>query len=78
MARVQVTIDAELERALDELGRGRPRSKVIRDLAVRGAEEVRADLDQRREAVETLRGIATGEDDGFDFGVAEELRRVRR
>ena len=77
VARVQVTVDPELEVALSEFGAGAPRSKVIRDLAVRGAEALRTDRERRGEALEALRRIAVGEDQGFDPAVSEALHRER-
>jgi hypothetical protein len=76
-ARIQVTIDPELADVLDELGGSEPRSRTVRDLALRGAEMVRAERDARREAHEHLRRIATGEDDGYDFAVALRLHAER-
>lgn len=77
MTRVQVTVDPELEVALAEFGAGTPRSKAIRDLAVRGAESLRIDRERRGEGLATLRRIAAGEDEGFDFAVSEALHRER-
>jgi hypothetical protein len=78
MSRVQVTVDGELERALGEFGHGAPRSRVIRDLAVRGADALRAERERRAEALQTLRRIADGEDESFDFDVSAALHRDRR
>jgi hypothetical protein len=75
--RVQVTLDTELARALTELGGASPRSRAVRDLALRGAEAVRAERSARHEAHEHLRRIATGEDDGYDFAVSERLHDER-
>ena len=77
VARVQVTVDPELEAALSEFGAGAPRSKAIRDLAVSGAEALRTDRERRGEALEALRRIAVGEDQGFDPAVSEALHRER-
>lgn len=78
MARVQVTVDTELEEALAELGGGVPRSRAIRDLALRGAADLRAEQERRAQALATLDRIATGEDDGFDFAVSAALHDDRR
>jgi hypothetical protein len=78
MARVQVTVDSELEEALSELGGGVPRSRAIRDLALRGAEALRTEHQRAAEAVTTLDRIASGQDDGFDFAVSAALHRDRR
>jgi hypothetical protein len=75
--RIQVTIDPELSDALAELGGAEPRSRTVRDLALRGAEAVRAERRQRDEALEFLRRIATGEDDRYDFAVSERLHAER-
>jgi hypothetical protein len=75
--RVQVTLDTELARALTELGGAEPRSRAVRDLALRGAEALRAERSARSEAHEHLRRIATGEDDGYDFAVSERLHAER-
>jgi hypothetical protein len=75
--RIQVTIDPELADALAELGGVQPRSRAVRDLALRGAEAVRAEHSARREASEHLRRIATGEDDRYDFSVSERLHAER-
>jgi hypothetical protein len=77
MARVQVTVDPELESAIAEFGADSPRSRAIRDLAVRGAEAMRTERLRRAEGLETLRRIAAGDDDAFDFAVSEALHRER-
>jgi hypothetical protein len=75
--RIQVTLDAELAGALAELGGTQPRSRAVHDLALRGAEAVRAERSARSEALEHLDRIATGEDDGYDFAVSERLHAER-
>jgi hypothetical protein len=75
--RVQVTLDAELAAALTELGSAAPRSRAIRDLALRGAEAIRAERAGRRAALEHLHRIATGEDDRYDFSISERLHATR-
>jgi hypothetical protein len=76
-SRVQVTLDGELVAALAELGDTGPRSRAVRDLALRGAEAIRAERTARRDALEHLERIATGEDDGYDFAVSERLHASR-
>ena len=76
--RIQVTIDPELADALAELGGAEPRSRTVRDLALRGAQAIRAAQHQRAEALEFLRRLDAGEDDGYDFSVSEQLRAKRR
>jgi hypothetical protein len=75
--RVQVTLDPELETALSELGGSKPRSRAVRDLAVHGAEALRAEQGAQRDAIAHLLRIANGEDDGYDFSVSERLHAER-
>jgi hypothetical protein len=75
--RVQVTLDTELTTALAEFGGGEPRSRAVRDLALRGAEALRAERSARSEAREHLRRIASGEDDRYDFAVSERMHASR-
>ena len=76
-SRIQVTIDPELADVLAELGDGKSRSRAVRDLALRGADAVRAERNERAEALEFLRRIATDEDDRYDFAVSERLHDER-
>jgi hypothetical protein len=76
--RVQVTLDPELAAAVAELGGAKPRSRTVRDLALRGAEAIRAEQLRREEALEFLRRLDSGEDDGYDFTVSEQLHAARR
>jgi Arc/MetJ family transcription regulator len=75
--RIQVTLDNELTAAVAEFGGTAPRSRAVRELALRGAEAFRAERNARRDAHEHLRRIATGEDDGYDFAVSERLHASR-
>lgn len=75
--RIQVTLDTELSAALAELGGTEPRSRAVRDLAIRGAEAIRAERGALHDALEHLDRIATGEDDGYDFAVSERLHATR-
>jgi Arc/MetJ family transcription regulator len=75
--RIQVTLDDELAAALTEIDGDEPRSRAVRDLALRGAEAIRAERSGRREAIEHLKRIATGADDGYDFAVSERLHAER-
>jgi hypothetical protein len=75
--RVQVTLDSELAAAVAELGGTEPRSRAVRDLALRGAQAIRAERADRRKAREHLLRIAAGDDDGYDFAVAEQLHADR-
>jgi hypothetical protein len=47
------------------------------NLAMRGAEAIRAERTALREALEHLDRIATGEDDGYDFAISERLHAER-
>jgi hypothetical protein len=64
--------------AVSELGGAKPRSRAVHDLALRGAEAIRAEQNARLQAREHLRRIATGEDDGYDWSVSERLHAGRR
>jgi Arc/MetJ family transcription regulator len=75
--RIQVTLDAELAAAVAEFGGTEPRSRAVRDLALRGAEAIRVERLQRRDAQEHLLRIAVGEDDGYDFAVSARLHGSR-
>jgi hypothetical protein len=75
--RIQVTVDSELAAALAEFGGTEPRSRAVRDLALRGAEAIRAEQAGRRDAREHLRRIANREDDGYDFAVSASLHASR-
>jgi hypothetical protein len=75
--RVQVTFDRELAAAVSELGAGKSRSRAVHDLALRGAEAVRAERSSGRDAREHLRRIAIGEDDRYDFAVSQQLHASR-
>lgn len=75
--RIQVTVDDELDAALRQLGHGKPRSRAVHDLALRGAEAIRAEQQGKREAIAHLLRIANGEDDGYDFSVTERLHAER-
>jgi len=75
--RVQVTVDPELAEALAaQLDHASSRSRLIRDLALRGAEAQRHDREREAEALEYLAGIANGEID-FDFDALREIHAER-
>ncbi len=76
-SRIQVTLDAELAAAVAEFGGAEPRSRAVRDLALRGAEALRAERAAEREAQTHLARIAAGEDDRYDFAVSERLHAAR-
>lgn len=57
-----MTIDEELARALDEVDPSPPsRSRLVRDLALRGAQAMREDRDGSGEALKLLLEIADGD-----------------
>ncbi|HYB24655.1 MAG TPA: hypothetical protein VED41_12705 [Solirubrobacteraceae bacterium] len=75
--RVQVTVDNELAAAVAEFGGGKSRSRVVHDLALRGADAIRAEQQRRQEGLEFLRRLDAGEDDRFDFSVSAQLHAGR-
>ncbi|HWX45483.1 MAG TPA: hypothetical protein VNY52_09200 [Solirubrobacteraceae bacterium] len=75
--RIQVTLDSELAAAVAEFGGAEPRSRAVRDLALRGAEAIRAERAGKRDAQKHLLRIAAGEDDRYDFAISENLHASR-
>lgn len=75
--RVQVTIDDDLASALDAVDpRPASRSKLVRDLALRGADAVRAERERAEEALTVLLEIADGARD-YDFDAAAAVAASR-
>jgi hypothetical protein len=75
--RVQVTVDPELEEAMATVdAHPKSRSRLIRDLALRGAEATTEDRVRRVEAREFLRKVASGEID-LDLTGAREAHEER-
>ena len=75
--RVQVTVDPELEAAMAAVDpKPASRSRLIRDLAIRGAEVEREERERQRAAVDYLLSIAHGETD-YDFERAREIHAER-
>lgn len=75
--RVQVTVDPELAEAMDAVDvHPKSRSRLIRDLALRGAEMAAEERQRREEAKEFFRGVATGEIE-VDFAAAQEAWEER-
>jgi hypothetical protein len=75
--RVQVTVDPELGAALRAVEpHPASKSRLIRDLALRGAEAVAEELGQREEAIDFLCKVADGEIP-YDFDAAREVHRER-
>jgi hypothetical protein len=75
--RIQVTLDSELAAAVAEFGGTEPRSRAVRDLALRGAEAIRAERAGERDAQKHLLRIAAGEDNRYDFAVSASLHASR-
>lgn len=75
--RIQVTLDNELAAAVAEFGGAEPRSRALRDLALRGAQAIRAEQAIAGEASRHLLQIAAGEDDRYDFTVSAALHASR-
>jgi metal-responsive CopG/Arc/MetJ family transcriptional regulator len=74
---VQVTVDRELAQALDAVNpRPGSRSRLIRDLALRGAAAERAEREDRQAAREFLISIVRGETD-YDPANAAEVHAER-
>jgi hypothetical protein len=75
--RVQVTVDPELAAAMAAVDpRPTSRSRLIRDLAIRGAEAERDERERRDQAVEYLLSIASG-DTEYDFEAARAIHAER-
>jgi hypothetical protein len=75
--RVQVTVDPELEDAMAAVdAHPQSRSRLIRDLAMRGAEAWAEEQQRRGEAREFFRKVATGEID-YDFAALAEVLEER-
>jgi hypothetical protein len=75
--RVQVTVDPELAAAMAAVDpHPASRSRLIRDLAIRGAEAERDARDRQDHAVDYLLSIARGDTD-YDFDRASEIHAQR-
>jgi len=75
--RVQVTVDPELRDAMAAVdARPKSRSRLIRDLALRGAEAAAEERSKREEAIEMLCKIADGEIP-YDFDALKEIIEER-
>ena len=72
-----MTVDPELAAAMDTVDpRPTSRSRLIRDLAIRGAEAERDARQRRTDAVDYLLSIARGDTD-YDFEAAREIQAER-
>jgi hypothetical protein len=75
--RVQVTVDPELGEALSSVDpHPASRSRLIRDLALRGAEAAAEERERREQAIELLCKVADGEIP-YDFEALGEIVRER-
>ena len=75
--RVQVTVDPELAAAMEAVDpHPQSRSRLIRDLALRGAEVERDARERRVQAIEHLLSISRGETD-YDFDAARAIHAER-
>ncbi len=76
-SRVQVTVDPKLAEAMAAVdAQPSSKSRLIRDLALRGAEVVAEERQRREEAKEFFRKVADGEID-YDFDALEEVLKER-
>ena len=75
--RVQVTVDPELAEAMAAVdAQPKSRSRLIRDLALRGAEVAAEEQQRHAEAIEILLKIARGEI-SYDFDALNEIIEER-
>jgi hypothetical protein len=75
--RVQVTVDPELAEAMAAVEpRPKSKSRLIRDLALRGAEVAMEERERREKAKEFFRKVASGEID-IDLTGAREAHEER-
>ncbi len=77
--RIQVTVDPELAAALAAVDAAPPsRSRLVRDLALRGAQAVGAERQASQAATEVLLAIANGDERyDLDFSAAAEIHATR-
>lgn len=75
--RVQVTVDRELAEALAGVPRPGSKSKLIRDLALRGAQAEHEDREREEEAIQYLIALADGAVDDIDFAALREVHAER-
>jgi metal-responsive CopG/Arc/MetJ family transcriptional regulator len=75
--RVQVTVDRDLAAAMEAVDpHPQSRSRLIRDLAIRGAEAERDERERREQAMAHLLSISSGETD-YDFDAARAIHAER-
>lgn len=74
--RIPVTNDPELADALARVARfyvDAPAARVVRDLAIRGAEALEREEDERHAAIESLVAFSTQRTDLVDWQVLERI-----
>jgi hypothetical protein len=74
--RIPVTNDPELAEALARVAHvyaGEPMSRVIRDLAIKGAEAVERENGEREAAIDRLIALTDGRSNLIDWGVLERI-----
>jgi hypothetical protein len=75
--RVQVTVDPELAEAMAAVEtHSKSKSKLIRDLALKGAEVVAEERQKYDQAIDVLLKVARGEID-YDFDALDEVLKER-
>jgi metal-responsive CopG/Arc/MetJ family transcriptional regulator len=75
--RIQVTVDGELAAALDAVDPHPPsRSRLIRDLALRGAAATRAERERKEESRAFLLSVVSGKTD-YDPAAAAAIHAER-
>jgi metal-responsive CopG/Arc/MetJ family transcriptional regulator len=75
--RIQVTVDGELAEALDAVDpHPSSRSRLIRDLALRGAAATRAERERQEDSRAFLLSVVRGETD-YDPAAAAEIHAER-
>lgn len=75
--RIQVTVDAELAEALRRIDpHPRSHSRLVRDLALRGAAQIEDERAAQQAACELLLAVADG-DERYDLGTVAALAEAR-
>jgi hypothetical protein len=77
--RIAVTNDSELTNALSRVARyyeGVPAARVVRDLAIKGAEAVVREQEDRAAAIERLIALSTQRQDLIDWDMLERIDEI--
>jgi hypothetical protein len=77
--RIPVTNDPELASALNRVDRffpGAPAARVVRDLAIKGAEAIEREQDERDAAIERLIAFSTQRTGPIDWDFLEHVDEV--